>query len=142
MDPDFIFIVPYECPRCHASLEARASGPPSWLRCPSCGRASLPPEIIRSPPPPIDDQAFLIGAFSNVPADLPIRPRAMAPRPSPASTKVPTARLLLGTGFFFTVFLFLFSLLEPDMGRSALFGVAAAVFLFLLARPSAPARDD
>jgi hypothetical protein len=90
---------------------------------------------MRMAPPPIDDQTLVIGPFSSPATALPIRPRAMAPRPQAVAPKTPTARLILGTGFFLTVLLFLFSLLEPDGARSTLFGVAAAVFLFLLVRP-------
>ena len=118
------------------------SGPPAWLRCPSCGRASLPPELTRRPPPPIDEQTFVIGQFTTSADALPIRPRAMAPRPSTVAPKTPTARLLLGTGFFLTTFLFLFSLLEPSGPRATLFGIAAGVFLFLLARPIAPTSRE
>ena len=137
MDPDFVFIVPYSCPRCHASLEARASGAPTWLRCPACGRASLPPEHNRSSSSSfIDDQTLVIGNFVTGHAPLPIRPRAMAPMPPARASKAPTARLLLGTGFFLTMFLSLFSLLESNGARSGIFGIASAVFLFLLARPA------
>jgi hypothetical protein len=141
VDPDFVFIVTYQCPRCHAALEARASGPPAWLRCPQCGRASLPPEHMRSARPQVDEPDIVIGSFTtNGSGALPIRPRPMAPMPGAPGSKAPTARLMLGSGFFLTMFLFLFSLLESNGMRSLLFGIAAAVFLFLLSRPvrSAP----
>jgi hypothetical protein len=143
VDPDFVFIVTYSCPRCHASLEARASGPPTWLRCPTCGRASLPPEHTRRPPASfIDDDTLIIGNFTTAAAPLPIRPRAMAPLPSSRAPKAPTARLLLGTGFFLTTFLFLFSLLESSGVRAAIFGLAAVVFLICLARPIGHSSDQ
>ena len=142
MDPDFVFIVAYSCPRCHAPLEARASGPPTWLRCPSCGRACLPPEHTRrSPASFIDDETLIIGNFATGAAPLPIRPRQMAPLPSAHVPKTPTARLLLGTGFFLTTFLFVFSLLESSGARAAVFGLAAMVFLILLARPAGNSSD-
>jgi hypothetical protein len=142
VEPDFIFIVNYQCPRCHAALEARASGPPTWLRCPECGRASLPPEHMRTSRQPIEESNLLVGTFTtNGSTALPIRPRPMAPMPGLPGAKAPTARLMLGSGFFLTMFLFLFSLLESNAMRSALFGIAAAVFLFLLSRPVAPGRE-
>ena len=84
----------------------------------------------------------MIGNFATGPAPLPIRPRAMAPLPSSEPSKTPTARLLLGTGFFLTTFLFVFSLLESNGTRAAVFGLAAIVFLILLARPVGRSSED
>jgi hypothetical protein len=146
VDPDFVFIVTYACPRCHASLEARASGPPTWLRCPACGRACLPPEHNRiSHLPSIDDDMLIIGNFTTAggTAPLPLRPRAMAPLPlrQPAPS-TPTARLLLGTGFFLTTIMFVFSLLDADKSRAGFFGFIAVICLVLLARRTGrPSRD-
>jgi hypothetical protein len=47
--PEITFIVTYRCPSCQAALEARTSEAPGWLRCPKCGRASLPPDTVRMP---------------------------------------------------------------------------------------------
>ncbi len=119
VDPDLVFIVSYSCPRCHASLEAQSNGPPTWLRCPSCGRASLPPEHNRiAPPPYVDDRTLLIGNFTTgaAIAPPPFAPRTVVrlpPRPGPPT---PTARLLLGSGFFLTTALFVFSLLDSNGG--------------------------
>jgi len=143
VNPDFVFIVNYECPRCHVALENRSSGAPAWLRCPACGRASMPPDHERNAGPPRSEvDPFLIGVAASATASLPLRPRPMAPMPAPMSTRNQTARLMLGSGFFLTMFLFIFSLLESNGFRAAMFGVAAAVFLFLLTRPvSRIARD-
>lgn len=147
MDPDFVFIVNYACPRCHAALEARLSGAPSWLRCPSCGRASLPPEHNRmAPPPMVDDQTLVIGNFTTGAATasmpLPVRPRSTTPFPARQGTPTPTARVLLGSGLFLTVLLFLLSLLDSNGGRAGVFGFLAVVCLILLARkPGRPPRD-
>lgn len=140
MEPDFVFIVTYECPRCHAALETRSSGPPAWLRCPSCGRASLPPEHNRNADVSRIDQEdlFTIPAGASVSAALPLRPRPMAARPSSSPSRAQSTRLMLGTGFFVTAVLFVFSLLEANAVRAALFAVASGVFLFLLSRPVAP----
>ncbi len=139
VDPDFVFIVTYQCPRCHADLETRSSGPPAWLRCPSCGRASLPPEHNRDHRPgSIDAESVVIsapGGGASGAAALPPRPRSMAAMPSAPAPRAPATRLMLGSGFFLTTFLFVFSLLESNGLRAALFGVTAAVFLFLLSRP-------
>jgi hypothetical protein len=135
VDDDLVFIVNYECPRCQAPLEARASGPPCWLRCPSCGRASLPPDhdqVFR--PPIIDDDTFLIGSFTTGAKALPIRPRSMAPLPPSFAPRASSTRLLLGTGFFLSTVLFLFSLLESNHGLTGISGVAAVSCLILLSR--------
>jgi hypothetical protein len=139
VDPDFVFIVNYSCPRCHAALEARASGPPSWLRCPSCGRASLPPDHTRSARRSVtflDDDTLIIGNFTTggAAAPLPIRPRGMAPLPSPIAAKTPTAKLVLGSAFFLSTILFVFSLLDSSGGRAGFFGLAAVVCMILLTR--------
>jgi hypothetical protein len=147
VDPDFVFIVSYSCPRCHASLEARASGPPIWLRCPTCGRACLPPEHNRISPPPyseVDERTLIIGNFTTggASAPLPIRPRAMAPLPLKQGSPTPTARMLLGTGLFLTTLLFLFSLLDKNGARAGIFGVSALVCLiFLIRQTGGQSRD-
>jgi len=142
VEPDFVFIVTYACPRCHAALETRSSGPPSWLRCPSCGRASLPPEHNRNVAfrPEVNDEepAIFIGASDAISAAPPSGPRPMAARPSATPSRAQSTRLMLGSGFFVAMFLTLFSLLDANPALASLFGVASAVFLFLLTRPIAP----
>ena len=140
MDPDVVFIVNYSCPRCQAALEARVGGVPGWLRCPACGRASLPPEHNRIAPPPfVDDRTLILGNFTTggAAASLPLRPRPMVAlpprRPAPAT---PTTRLILGSGVFLSTALFVFSLLDSSRGRSVIFGLAAAACLVLLTRQS------
>jgi hypothetical protein len=97
---------------------------------------------MQRPRQPVEEMDLMIGTFTTGGAGaLPIRPRPMAPMPGVPGSKAPTARLMLGSGFFLTMFLFLFSLLESNGMRSALFGIAAAVFLFLLSRPVAPGRE-
>jgi hypothetical protein len=146
VDPDFVFIESYSCPRCHASLEAGVSGPPTWLRCPACGRASLPPEHNRIAPPPYyaDERTLLIGNFTTGGAlpPLPIRPRAMAPLPLQQAPPTPTARLFLGAGFFLTTLLFIFSLLDSNGGRAGVFGLIAVVCLIFLTRQTGRPREE
>ena len=144
MDDELVFIVSYECPRCHASLEARASGPPSWLRCPGCGRASLPPDHERITMPIIDEDTLVIGNFvtGSPSLKLPIRPRSMAPLPPMMASKASTTRLLMGTAFFLTTFLCIFSLLESRGALAVISGVGAAFFLYLLSRPVRPSYRE
>jgi hypothetical protein len=141
-DPDFVFIVNYACPRCHASLETRTSGPPSWLRCPSCGRAVLPPDQNRiTSKPYVLDETLIIGNFTTggPSVALPLRPRPMAPFPAKPGSATSTTRFLLGTGFFATMVMFLFSLLDSNGARA---GVLALICLVLLGRQSGrPGRN-
>lgn len=143
MDTDFVFIVSYSCPRCQALLESQANGPPTWLRCPACGRASLPPEHNRRSVTFLDEEPpLLIGNFTTggPSASLPLRPRGMAPLPRPLSTQqgpaTPTARILLGSGFFLTTILFVFSMLDANGERAGFFGLIAVICLILLGRQS------
>lgn len=137
MDVDFLFIVSYECPRCHEALEARVNGPPTWLRCPSCGRASLPPEHERpSSSSTFGDDSLVIGNFGTFPGSLPLRPRAMAPLPITRGSKASSSRVLMGTGLFLTALLFVFSLLESNNILSIFSGLMCVVFLILLLRPT------
>lgn len=48
MSNGIVFLNVYSCPGCGAELEAGNEPSPSWLRCPNCGRPSLPPdELVR-----------------------------------------------------------------------------------------------
>ena len=62
VEPEITFIVTYRCPSCHAALEARTGEAHTWLRCPECGRASLPPEHMRTIPRvrPLPDEDILV----------------------------------------------------------------------------------
>lgn len=67
---EITYIVPYRCPNCQVGLEARTSEANSWLRCPNCGRASLPPEPSRTPrvePILPGNDVLVIGPGTDVP---------------------------------------------------------------------------
>jgi DNA-directed RNA polymerase subunit RPC12/RpoP len=65
-DSEITFIVEYDCVRCGTRLEAKSSAAEAWLRCPQCGRASLPPQYTRVPRPraraPLGDDVLVIGS--------------------------------------------------------------------------------
>lgn len=140
---DLVFIVNYECPRCHAALETRASGPMAWLRCPKCLRASVPPEFKRAGPMPLAvDELFVIGPTTEV-TDLPIRPRAMTPMPPTRSRRVRPARLMTVAGFFLATMLAIASMVEGSIfPRAFLFGLVAVVLLGVLIRSSGAIKPD
>ena len=41
MDSDISYLVSYPCPRCGESLQARTDDWQDWLKCPSCGKATI-----------------------------------------------------------------------------------------------------
>jgi hypothetical protein len=43
LDADVVFLSIYPCPGCDVELEAPEAATTGWLRCPRCGRPSLPP---------------------------------------------------------------------------------------------------
>ncbi len=147
MNPELVFFTTFACPRCKFALEADSEGPPAWVRCPRCGRACLPPEIVRRPPSAADfEGAYPIGpepvGAGPGPGLDPHRPRPMAAMPDPNPPRPSTLRLVLGAGFFLAILAAVFSLLGGEWARGAGFGVAAAVLLFLLARPGRAAAEE
>lgn len=67
---EITYIVAYRCPNCQAALEARTTEANTWLRCPKCGRASLPPDLVRTPridPILPGDDVLVIGTGADVP---------------------------------------------------------------------------
>lgn len=144
MNSELVFYTTYTCPRCHFALESDSEGPPTWLRCPRCGRASMPPEIVhRSPLAGVSDQGQSLPRDLADPADAgPIRPRPMAARPAETPSKTPTLRLILGIAFFLALLIFVFSLLNGERVQAGVFGVASAGLLFVLARPGRHAPMD
>jgi hypothetical protein len=48
VETDITFISVYRCPGCDVALEAVENPGVGWLRCPRCGRPSLPPSYTLS----------------------------------------------------------------------------------------------
>ena len=85
---EIVYVVPYRCPRCGTDLETAAATLASWLLCPRCGRASLPPTYRESIDPEsavavVDPDTIYIGPLFDL--DTPA-PSPLAPSPSGAST--------------------------------------------------------
>ena len=126
------FIVGYPCPRCHAMLEARSSDAYGWLRCPRCGRASLPPEHMRMPPremPPPPEDVLVIGPSPEYPGMSPVHSNSRrSPRPSGG-----VRRLVVATGLILSLTLLVISFLDENALNAMIFGVITLViFGFLL----------
>ena len=141
MRSDIIFVVAYRCPRCQAALEGRADRAHSWLRCPKCGRASLPPEHAVRPVPVPErlapgEDVLVIGPS---PEPRPMTPVAVAPwpeRPRPAARPRNGWRMVYATVLFVSMTMLLFSYLDRNTLGSSVFSALALLALVLLALPS------
>jgi DNA-directed RNA polymerase subunit RPC12/RpoP len=126
------FIVEYRCPRCDAALEARSSQDYGWLRCPRCGRASLPPEHMHAPRPrarvPLGADVLIIG---------PERPGASATGRS--SFRPGSFRRIAGaTALFLSLLIALLSVLEEDRIGALVFTLIALACLAFSVYPARP----
>lgn len=124
LQPEITFIVTYRCPRCDAALEARTRESHTWLRCPRCGRASLPPEHMRTPPPPValDDDVLVIG---SAPDDV-AAPRAG--RRHPGGTR----RISLAAGILISLTMLMISFVDGNTVNVGIFGVVTLVLFAIL----------
>jgi hypothetical protein len=133
-DPEITYFVTYNCPHCHAELEARSGGWQGWLRCPSCKRPSLAPELMtgqrgprrRVPISNDQDDVLVITALAQGPA----APHRLVPAGSSSSP----ARLIFSTGLIVSLFLLLIFFLDENTINMAIFGFLALVFFVLLLR--------
>jgi hypothetical protein len=115
------------------------------MRCPKCGRASLPPDHAVRPVVrelfPIDESVLVIGPQPELPVMTPV---ASAPgragRPLRAGSTPPAdlRRIVFGSVLFVSVTLLLFSALDHSSFGMGLFGLAAMVSLVVLALPARP----
>ena len=101
MSSEVVPTTTYSCPNCHVALDAPAGAWDGWLRCPSCGRASLPPEPARAY---IGRAAQVSGHENGAPARGRLaRAMARASRSSAPHTgrmaHTSPARLIFTTGF-------------------------------------------
>lgn len=124
MPPENMLVVSYRCPRCDAALEARTSEADSWLRCPRCGRASLPPDTSLTPPPlpsspPLSDDA-LLGGF---PAG------SLTPR---RSSPVSGWRVFVGLAFLSSLSMLTLQFMDGNAVNVGIFGITTLVLLVLL----------
>jgi hypothetical protein len=129
---EITFLVSYQCPRCHAALEAGAADPASWLRCPKCGRASLPPSPSLSPSVPraaqADGEVLFIGPGDEA--------RTLHAPTAPRATAGATRRIAFITGLLVSSLVLVFALLGQDSLVASVAGLAALIFVGLLAIPA------
>jgi len=130
-------IVTYSCPHCRVQLETQSDGWEGWLRCPACGRASLPPE-----PVGVRDASQRLAASSKdnatlVAADLPEGPvilDGLRPVITLRASHTSPARLIFTTGFVLSLVLALLAFLDLKPRTTAIFGFLAITFFLMLLR--------
>jgi len=130
-------IVSYSCPHCRVQLDTRSDGWEGWLRCPVCGRPSLPPEPVgwrddgQRPAVSSKDKA------TPVTADLADGPLILdGPRPAITlrASHTSPARLIFTTGFVLSLVLALLAFLDLKHRTTAIFGFLAITFFLMLLR--------
>jgi hypothetical protein len=130
----------YSCPHCRAQIEAQVGGWDGWMRCPACGKASLPPEpdVVRA----VHQSVMVQDATGGLPAPAgSADPDFAAEGPQPPvvfrrAHTTPT-RLIFTTGLVLSLVLALVSFLDMKPRTTAIFGFLAIVcFLMLLRSPT------
>ena len=133
MGPAITFLVAYRCPQCRAELEARSGLAQGWVRCPKCGRASLPPEHMRAAPAARPtaggDDILVIGPEPE------LRPLRRPGSVSPEPTSDFARSILFRLGLILAVILALVSLLDRNQANAAFFGFLALLILVFWAIP-------
>jgi hypothetical protein len=135
---EITYFVSYACPSCRTQLETRSTGWDGWLRCPVCKWPSLPPEVMvnrgesrrRVGLQNVEDDVLVIAESPEGARDPGSRPSAGFGRSSHSSP----ARLIITTGFAFSLFLVLVAYLEERMGNVVIFTILAIGFFFMLVR--------
>ena len=126
---EITYIVAYRCPNCQAALEARTSEASTWLRCPKCGRASLPPELVRTPrvdPILPGDDVLVIGAAADAPG---LDSGGSEPsRAHPGAIR----RVLLAVGILGSLMMLITAFTEGDFVNVAIYGVIAIVLFAIM----------
>lgn len=139
---DITFVVSYKCPHCGVPLEGKSAQADAWLSCPSCGKASKPPDHAVTPEAarPVAGEDVLVIGPSSGPDPAPMTGRAARRDPFPSADLGSPVRVAYAAGLFVTVALLVFAYLDQSDVGIAGFAGATAVFLVLLAWPT-PTRE-
>jgi hypothetical protein len=130
MVQDILFVAVYRCPGCDAALEATEAQDTGWVRCPRCGRPSLPSDHIigrRAPREPILVDGHRTGMSGE---DLLLIDEDDAPR---RHTWLKGLGILAGIAAPMLIFL----AMGRDPYEASVLGVIMAIALVLLLRPKA-----
>lgn len=135
VETDVAYFVTYPCPHCRLELEAEHDGWQGWLRCPSCGTPSLPPEILLGHPATmrrvrgmgdVDEDVLVIGDEAA--------PEAADLLGEPPSTVVSSLRLAFVTGLVISLFILLVSFIDENQVVTGFASAFALIFFLLLLR--------
>src|SRR5262245_3704802 len=116
MESEITYFASYSCPHCKAELEARQGGWSGWLRCPSCGVPSLPPELMFARPqirhwtqdPNNEDGEIMVIAAPPEGSAAPDRASLAG------SSPISALRLIFLTGFILSLFLLLIAFVDQQ----------------------------
>jgi hypothetical protein len=130
--------IAYSCPYCLADLDPPATSWNGWVRCPSCTRVFLPPEIEHAPFRAATAEATTASGGSELENGQPaaaVAETAAAPRLG-RMAHTSGARLVLTTGFVLCLLLTLIAFLDSRPAQLAIFGfMTIGLFLLLLRTP-------
>jgi hypothetical protein len=132
MEAEIVHVASYTCPHCNAALEVRQGDWAGWMRCPACGRPSLPPEILSSTS---SHRAEVTIDQDSGPIFMPLE-KAPELRPDPFAQSRPFSawRLVFTTGLVLSLMLFVVYAIDGDHLRMTIFGCFAGVSFLLLLR--------
>jgi hypothetical protein len=128
---EIAFVDSYTCPRCLAELEPPGESRAMWLRCPGCGRASLPPDrpVLVPRSRPVQEGLLFIGPEPDP-----------APVGRPVGRPVSAWRVFLLIGLVVAFFGLAEAFFSQHAARAAFFGFLTLVFVGLMTYPSRPRR--
>jgi DNA-directed RNA polymerase subunit RPC12/RpoP len=129
-------VATYSCPNCRAELEAEQTAWDGWLRCPACGRVSLPPDPVIIPS---DTRPEAAAGTDNGESEPAFAPGQAAPLviPKPAIGRMAhtsPARLIFTTGLVLCLLLTLIAFIDQKPVGLGIFGFLSIVFFLLLLR--------
>ncbi len=142
---DIVFIDTYLCPHCRAELEAGPEVWQGWLRCPGCGRPSLPPSPVTLPQkrrPQVRTSRPPEMLFISESGGRTIAAGTDDDEPElPLPTRFSPARLVLTTGLALSLFMGLVAYLDSNTINMAIFGFLSLIFFVMLLRNSTRRRN-